>query len=96
MSPEQVAAGSRLDHRTDIFAFGAILYEMLTGRRAFQGRTAADTMTAVLREDPRRSRRAAAGCRCRPRASASSAIAWRRTPTCGCSRRTTSPSHSRR
>jgi serine/threonine protein kinase/Tol biopolymer transport system component len=51
MSPEQVR-GEPVDHRTDIFALGAILYEMLTGRRAFQGRTAADTMTAVLREDP--------------------------------------------
>ena len=51
MSPEQVR-GEAVDHRTDIFALGAILYEMLTGRRAFQGRTAADTMTAVLREDP--------------------------------------------
>jgi hypothetical protein len=51
MSPEQVR-GEPADHRTNIFALGAILYEMLTGRRAFQGRTAADTMTAVLREDP--------------------------------------------
>jgi eukaryotic-like serine/threonine-protein kinase len=51
MSPEQVR-GDTVDHRTDIFALGAILYEMLTGRRAFHGRTAADTMTAVLREDP--------------------------------------------
>jgi hypothetical protein len=51
MSPEQVRAEA-VDHRTDIFALGAILYEMLTGRRAFGGRTAADTMTAVLREDP--------------------------------------------
>jgi hypothetical protein len=51
MSPEQVR-GEPADHRTNIFALGAILYEILTGRRAFQGRTAADTMTAVLREDP--------------------------------------------
>ena len=48
MSPEQVKAQSA-DHRSDIFAFGAVLFEMLTGRRAFQRETAAETMTAVLR-----------------------------------------------
>jgi Tol biopolymer transport system component len=51
MSPEQVR-GEEVDHRTDIFAFGAILYEMLSGRRAFEGKSAADTMSAILREDP--------------------------------------------
>jgi len=51
MAPEQVR-GKTVDNRTDIFAFGAILYEMLSGRRAFQGDTAADTMTAILKEDP--------------------------------------------
>jgi Tol biopolymer transport system component len=51
MAPEQVR-GKPADHRTDIFAFGAILYEMLSGRRAFHGDTAADTMTAILKEDP--------------------------------------------
>ena len=51
MSPEQVR-GTRVDHRTDIFALGAILYEMLTGRRAFQRSTSAETMTAILNEDP--------------------------------------------
>jgi len=51
MSPEQVKAHP-VDHRSDIFSFGALLYEMLTGRRAFQRDTAAETMTAVLREDP--------------------------------------------
>ena len=51
MAPEQVR-GLPVDHRTDIFALGAILYEMLTGRRAFQGGTAAETMTAILREEP--------------------------------------------
>src|SRR5439155_2340843 len=40
------------DSRADIFAFGAMLYEMVTGRRAFQRETAAETMTAILREDP--------------------------------------------
>jgi serine/threonine protein kinase len=51
MSPEQVR-GDSSDHRTDIFAFGAVLYEMLTGKRAFQKPTATETMTAILREDP--------------------------------------------
>jgi len=51
MSPEQVKARD-VDHRSDIFSFGAVLYEMLTGKRAFQRETAAETMTAVLREDP--------------------------------------------
>jgi Tol biopolymer transport system component len=51
MSPEQVR-GAELDHRTDIFAFGSVLYEMLSGRRAFQRDTAAETMTAVLKGDP--------------------------------------------
>ena len=51
MSPEQVKARP-VDHRSDIFSFGAILYEMLSGRRAFQGDSAAETMSAILREDP--------------------------------------------
>ncbi|HMG32761.1 MAG TPA: protein kinase, partial [Blastocatellia bacterium] len=51
MSPEQVR-GRPVDHRADIFSFGAILYEMLTGKRAFHGESAAETMSAILREDP--------------------------------------------
>jgi serine/threonine protein kinase/Tol biopolymer transport system component len=51
MSPEQVR-GKTADHRADIFAFGAILYEMLAGKRAFQKPTSAETMTAILNEDP--------------------------------------------
>jgi Tol biopolymer transport system component len=51
MSPEQVR-GKTVDHRTDIFAFGAILYEMLAGKRAFQRSTSAETMTAILNDDP--------------------------------------------
>jgi Tol biopolymer transport system component len=51
MSPEQVR-GQTADHRTDIFSFGAILYEMLSGQRAFQKSTSADTMSAILNEDP--------------------------------------------
>lgn len=51
MSPEQVR-GQSADHRSDIFSFGAILYEMLSGKRAFQRGTMAETMTAILREEP--------------------------------------------
>jgi Tol biopolymer transport system component len=51
MSPEQVR-GQEADARSDIFSFGAVLYEMLTGKRAFRGETAAETMTAILRADP--------------------------------------------
>ncbi|MGC2639344.1 MAG: protein kinase [Acidobacteriaceae bacterium] len=50
MAPEQVR-GESIDARTDIFALGAVLYEMLSGRRAFRHETAAETMTAVLRDD---------------------------------------------
>jgi serine/threonine protein kinase/Tol biopolymer transport system component len=51
MSPEQIR-GNAVDHRADIFAFGAILYEMLTGKRAFQRRTPAESMTAILNDEP--------------------------------------------
>ena len=51
MSPEQLR-GKAVDHRSDIFSFGAILYEMMAGCRAFRGETEVDTMTAVLREEP--------------------------------------------
>ena len=51
MAPEQVR-GLAVDHRADLFAFGAILYELLSGLRAFRRDTAAETMTAILNEDP--------------------------------------------
>jgi hypothetical protein len=51
MSPEQIR-DQPSDHRTDVFALGAILYEMLTGRRAFDGPTPADRMTAILQSEP--------------------------------------------
>jgi Tol biopolymer transport system component len=51
MSPEQLR-GKPVDHRSDLFSFGAILYEMMSGCRAFRGETEVDTMTAVLREEP--------------------------------------------
>ena len=51
MSPEQVR-GAAVDTRSDIFSFGAILYEMISGKRAFHRDTAADTMSAILKEDP--------------------------------------------
>src|SRR5437870_236364 len=51
MSPEQLK-GHPADHRSDIFSFGAILYEMLSGKRAFRGDSMAETMSAILREDP--------------------------------------------
>jgi serine/threonine-protein kinase len=50
MSPEQ-AKGKRVDKRADVWAFGALVYEMLTGRRAFQGEDVSDTLAAVLRSE---------------------------------------------
>ena len=52
MSPEQ-ATGRKVDARSDVFSFGAMLYEMVTGRRAFAGNSTAETLAAVLREQPK-------------------------------------------
>ena len=51
MSPEQVK-GEVVDHRSDIFSFGAVLYEMISGRRAFQGASSVETMNAILKDEP--------------------------------------------
>ena len=51
MSPEQVRA-ERVDHRSDIFSLGTILYEMLSGKRAFDGASPIETLNAILKEDP--------------------------------------------
>jgi len=51
MSPEQ-AAGDRVDARSDVFSFGTLLYEMVTGRRAFPGRSAAEVIAAVMKDQP--------------------------------------------
>ncbi len=60
MSPEQ-AEGRKLDARSDIFSFGAMLYEMLTGQRAFHGDSRMSTLAAILREEPKSIRQVAGG-----------------------------------
>ena len=52
MSPEQ-AEGKKMDVRSDIFSFGSVLYEMVTGRRAFHGDSRLSTLSAIFKEDPR-------------------------------------------
>ena len=52
MSPEQVE-GKEADARSDIFALGAVLYEMVTGKRAFEGKTTASTIAAILAAEPK-------------------------------------------
>ena len=51
MAPEQLE-GNEVDARADIFAFGAVLYEMITGRKAFEGTSQASLISAILSSDP--------------------------------------------
>src|SRR5207245_6563997 len=51
MSPEQTR-GSSVDARSDIFSFGVVLYEMIAGRAPFEGKTASDLITAILKDEP--------------------------------------------
>src|SRR5207247_10086897 len=51
MAPEQLEARP-VDHRADLFAFGAVLYEMLTGKRAFEGQSQASLISAIMSADP--------------------------------------------
>src|SRR5437588_581071 len=52
MSPEQVR-GRHVDHRSDIFSFGAVLYEMLSGQRAFRGESVVETLNSILKDEPK-------------------------------------------
>ncbi len=90
MSPEQ-ARGQAVDKRTDIWAFGCVLFEMLTGRRAFDGETMSDTLVSILEREPDWAVLPAAA-RPRPFARCSS-DACARMPGSGC---TTSPTRSSR
>ena len=79
MAPEQIE-GRAVDARTDLFAFGATLYEMLTGRRAFEGTSPASVMAAILEHEPRAASTLQPAIH-RPRIDRSSGAAWPRTPT---------------
>src|SRR2546422_11357642 len=85
MSPEQVK-GQNADHRSDLFSFGAILYEMLSGKRAFSGETSVETMSAILKQDPPELTETNRTARL-PRWSGSCATAWRRIRKSASSRR---------
>jgi serine/threonine protein kinase len=88
MAPEQVR-GKPADTRSDIFALGCVLYEMVVGRRTFGGDTAPDTMASILKEDPHGHPRPAP--RCRSTSSAPSIAASRRARRRASSRPRTSP-----
>jgi len=60
MSPEQ-ATGGRADARSDVFSFGALLYELVTGRRAFSGKTVSETLTSVVKDQPKAPRELVSG-----------------------------------
>ena len=75
MSPEQVR-GQAADQRSDIFSFGAVLYETLTGKRAFQGASPVETMNAILKESRLNYRKRIETSR--RRSSALSVIVWKR------------------
>ena len=76
MAPEQ-ARGKAVDRRADIWAFGVVLYEMLTGQRAFEGDDVSITLASVLKKN-----RSGSRCRpaCRRRSPVYCAVAWKRTP----------------
>ena len=77
MAPEQVEAKD-VDARTDIFAFGAVVYEMATGKKAFEGKSSASVMAAILKMSRRRSPRSSPSRR--PPWIASLRLAWQRNP----------------
>jgi len=60
MSPEQ-ATGGKADARSDVFSFGALLYELVTGRRAFSGKTVSETLTSVVKDQPKAPRELVSG-----------------------------------
>ena len=93
MSPEQVR-GRPADACSDLFSLGATFYEMLTGRRAFEGATSADTLSAILNHEPPEIT-SPPSCS-RPPSAASFTRAWKRTPKSASSRLATSPSPWRR